>query len=435
VNDLLDLARVEAGKTVVSAKEFNVADLFGALRGMLRPLLVGDAVNLSFEDAGDIPALFTDEGKVSQILRNFISNALKFTDKGEVRVWAEYDRLAGSITFRVRDTGVGIAAEHIDTVWKEFEQVPNRLQAGVKGTGLGLPLARNLAALLGGAVDVQSAVGEGSVFSVTIPVRYAQAEGIGQMIWQLDPERLPVLVVEDNAADAFSIERIVADSQYQVMVAHNVAEAKRALEQFTPAAVLLDVMLQNEESWRVLIEMRQNDKTHHIPVIVLSTTNEERKARHFGANEYFDKPVEREDLLRCLNDLTTSRIPVKLLLVDDEEISRYLIRQLLPVGDFNVSEAHSVSDGLVRAETDLPDLLLVDLNMPQLDGYEMLNRLKASEKLRDVPVIIVTSMLVDENVRTRLRAATEIVSKFDLTSEVLVQAIRTSIEKNKARAA
>ena len=177
VNDLLDLAKVEAGKTVVSPSEFTAESLFGALRGMLRPLLVADAVALVFEDTAGLPALDTDEAKVSQILRNFISNAIKFTEKGEVRVWATADTAADTVTFHVRDTGVGIDAGDIELIFQEFAQVNNPLQGRVKGTGLGLPLARKLAELLGGHISVESTPGEGSVFSVTLPRVYRPAGG------------------------------------------------------------------------------------------------------------------------------------------------------------------------------------------------------------------------------------------------------------------
>jgi signal transduction histidine kinase len=152
VNDLLDLAKVEAGKVVVRPAEFEVANLFGALRGMLRPLLVSDSVALVFEDPAGIPPLDTDEGKVSQILRNFLSNALKFTERGEIRVSATFDEAAGTAIFRVADTGIGIAPEDQERIFLEFSQVEHALQKKVKGTGLGLPLSRRLAQLLGGDV-------------------------------------------------------------------------------------------------------------------------------------------------------------------------------------------------------------------------------------------------------------------------------------------
>ncbi|MGI4848558.1 MAG: sensor histidine kinase, partial [Janthinobacterium lividum] len=172
VNDLLDLAKIEAGKVDIHCDWFSVREMFSALRGMLRPLLMSDQVKLSFDMPDKDIMLYTDEGKLSQILRNFISNALKFTEAGSVRVQATLMSSDGMVQFSVTDTGLGIAEENQHLIFEEFSQVANRLQHRIKGTGLGLPLCRNLASLLGGTLTLQSTAGKGSTFSVMIPSRY-----------------------------------------------------------------------------------------------------------------------------------------------------------------------------------------------------------------------------------------------------------------------
>ena len=197
---------------------------------MLRPLLVGDAVSLVFEDPHDLPPLDTDEAKVSQILRNFISNAIKFTERGEVRVWATADPVADTVSLHVRDTGIGIAANDIDIIFQEFGQVSHRLQGRVKGTGLGLPLAKKLAELLGGSIAVESTPGDGSTFSVTLP-RVYQLRRVRRMSSRSncsEPGRIPVLLVEDDPADALAIERLLAGSIYQPLLARSVARCQES---------------------------------------------------------------------------------------------------------------------------------------------------------------------------------------------------------------
>jgi signal transduction histidine kinase len=182
VNDLLDLAKIEAGRTDVTPVWFKATGLFAALRAMLTPLLTDPAVTLIFEDADGLPPIFTDEAKLTQILRNFVSNALKFTERGEIRVGANLEPDGEHVVFYVADTGIGIAEEHQQVIFEEFGQVQNHLQQRVKGTGLGLPLCRKLAALLGGYTDVVSAPGVGSTFRVTLPIRIetaASAAGFG----------------------------------------------------------------------------------------------------------------------------------------------------------------------------------------------------------------------------------------------------------------
>ncbi|HTW51178.1 MAG TPA: ATP-binding protein [Stellaceae bacterium] len=428
VNDLLDLAKVAAGKIVVASAEFTATDLFATLRGMLRPLLVTDTVALTFDEPTDIPALTTDEAKLSQILRNFISNALKFTEKGEVRVWAAYERDSDAVTFSVRDTGIGIAEADHEIIFQEFGQIANPIQRRVKGTGLGLPLSKQLAELLGGRVGVESALGQGSVFSVTIPRLYpSPRETIDwSQKWQIEPGRTPVLVVEDNSADAFAVERILAPSSYQPIVARTIQEAKDALERFRPAAVLLDIMLEGDESWRYLIELRQRETTADLPIIVVSSTGDEGKAINLGADEYLGKPADPDQLLRLLDRVTGRSSVTRVLLVDDEEISRYLVRQLLPRGVFDLREAATGLEGLVRLRNDRPDIVLLDLNMPGMDGYQFLERLETET---DIPAIVLTSMILDNDQRKRLGRAAEIVSKSDLSSPVLTAAINGALVK------
>lgn len=175
VDDLLDLAKVEAGRVEISPAWFEMVDLFSALRGMFKPVLTNPAVNLVFEEPQGVPKLYTDDRKLSQILRNFISNALKFTPRGEVRVSVRLEG-EGSVTFSVADTGIGIAPEHLRTLFEDFAQVRSPLQQRLRGTGLGLSLSKKLAELLGGSVDVQSEPGQGSVFTVTIPVQLEGAK-------------------------------------------------------------------------------------------------------------------------------------------------------------------------------------------------------------------------------------------------------------------
>ncbi len=298
VDDLLDLAKVEAGKTVVVPSPFTAASLFGALRGMLRPLLVGDAVALVFDDPGDVPSLDTDEAKVSQILRNFISNAVKFTEHGEVRVWANADTDADTVSFHVRDTGIGIAPDDIDIIFQEFGQVAHRLQGRVKGTGLGLPLSKKLAELLGGRIDVTSSPGEGSTFSVTVP-RVFLRDDIEEIerTFALEPGRIPLLLVEDDPADAHAVERILSGSIYQPLHVRSVREARRIMQAVQLEAILLDIMLLGDESWRLLLEVRSQEATADIPLLVLSSTGEERKAVHLGADEFIAKPIDGDQLI------------------------------------------------------------------------------------------------------------------------------------------
>src|SRR5215475_4342181 len=281
VNDLLDLAKVEAGKTVVRPSEFSVQNLFGALRGMLRPLLMGDAVALVFEEVADLPLLESDEGKISQILRNFISNALKFTERGEVRVTALHNKQRDRITVSVSDTGIGIAAQDHETIFQEFTQIENPLQHKSKGTGLGLPLSKRLAELLGGDVTVESELGKGAKFSLLVPRIYQAPAALqdGQIAEKLEPHKLTVVALEDNPADFAALQTILRGSAYQLVGSRTIAEARRAAIQHQPRAVLLDVMIGDDFSWDLLTELKSAPELAHVPVIVVSALEDAAKAR------------------------------------------------------------------------------------------------------------------------------------------------------------
>nr|WP_284701021.1 ATP-binding protein [Rhodoplanes tepidamans] len=303
VNDLLDLAKVEAGKVEIRPVPFTVAELFGGLRGALKPLQTNPAVELVFESGGGLPPLVTDEAKVTQILRNLISNALKFTEAGEVAVSAAQDEATGRIVFAVRDTGIGIAPEHQERIFEEFSQIDTRIQRTVKGTGLGLSLSRNLAALLGGELAVESVLGQGSVFRLAIPPRFGEAGEAGA---------------------------------------------------------------------------------------------------------------------------TTRR---RVLVIDDDETFRYVFRQLIG-GDsrFEVIEAADGEAGLRRACEDAPDLVLLDLQMPRMDGFAALQRLEADPRASRIPVVISTSLAVTPEIAARVRPGVPILSKRDLSRERLSTLLADMIE-------
>jgi signal transduction histidine kinase/DNA-binding response OmpR family regulator len=433
VDDLLDLAKVEAGKTVVVPSEFTVNSMFGALRGMLRPLLVGDAVALVFEDGVELSPLDTDEGKVSQILRNFISNALKFTERGEVRVSAAADPDADTITFTVRDTGIGIEQEDLELIFQEFGQVAHRLQSRVKGTGLGLPLSKKLAELLGGQIAVESTPGAGSTFSVSLPRSYPRAMGQAdgaEEAWSLESGRVPVLVVEDDPADSFALRRMLADTPYQPLCASSIRQAQQILKQAHPVAILLDVMLLGEESWRLLLQLRQQEAYADIPLVVMSSTGEEQKAIHLGADEYIAKPVDGEVLLGLLDRLTGRRSITKILLVDDEEVMRYLVRQLLPRSRYSLRAIGNCQEGLRCLHDEHPDVVLLDLNMPEMNGYQFLERIGNDASVAEVPVIVLTSAVLEPDRRILLHHATGILSKSDMSSEKLIDTIERVLPRS-----
>jgi signal transduction histidine kinase/DNA-binding response OmpR family regulator len=425
VNDLLDLAKVQAGKISVRRVDFRLHDLFGALRGMLRPLLVNQAVRLVFEEPRELPVMHNDEGKVSQILRNFISNALKFTQSGEIRVVARLVRAGerasiphhamgdddeaciaehDSVLFTVEDTGIGIARENQERIFQEFGQLENPIQRYVKGTGLGLPLSRKLAELLGGVVRVRSAEGLGSTFAALIPVVHPQPAAAED---ETPPEaqrsedgRLPILIVEDSVEDRLFYEKYLKGTRFQPIFAKSIFQARALLsveseQRMRPAAVILDILLHGQDSWSLLAEFKREPATREIPVIVVTTVDDPGKGFGLGADAYALKPVERQWLLERLEIMTGQGPAGKILLIEDDEAHRYLLRTLLGSGGGSggriVVEAGNGPSGLELARNEQPAVILLDLAMPGMHGLEVLDRLKSDPATREIPVLVVTS--------------------------------------------
>ncbi len=420
VNDLLDLAKVEAGKIVIRPAEFDVRDLFAALRGMLRPLLLNDQVNLVFEEPEGLPAMHTDEGKVSQILRNLLSNALKFTERGEIRVSARPAGLGPTgplIAFSVADTGIGIAAADQARIFEEFGQLDSPLQRRVRGTGLGLPLVRRLATLLGGSVSLESTPGVGSTFTTVVPARFAAepepaAAAAVESPAPLGPRQVAVLVVEDSAQDLLLYEHYFRGSRYHPVIARTLAEARRLLAELRPVAMVLDIRLAGEDAWAFIGEVRRRDDSRGMPLVVVSSIDDQAKGLALGADAYAIKPIHPAWLLDTLNRLLDRGLDRRVLVIDDDEISRYLVRNHLAGAPFVVSEAGDPVQGLREARAERPDFIVLDLVMPEMSGFDVLARLKDDPATMDIPVVILTSKALTDEERRRLAPhARSIVSK------------------------
>jgi signal transduction histidine kinase/DNA-binding response OmpR family regulator len=433
VNDLLDLAKVEAGKVTMHATEFTVDTLFGALRGMLRPLLAhNSSVELIFEEALDLPVLCTDESKVSQILRNFISNALKFTERGEVRVSSKA-RDADLIVFSVSDTGIGIALEDQPRVFEEFVQVDGPRQKHVKGTGLGLPLVKKLAGLLGGHVELESQPGAGSAFCVVLPRVYQghpEESIVPALSTRPDPKRRPVLVVEDNAETLFIYERYLRGSGFQVIPARTLQAARQALGQFRPVAVILDVLLEGENTWGLLQELKGAASTRDIPVLVVTLVENEAKARIMGADAFCVKPVDRSWLLDRLTLIPARADHAKVLVIEDDEASRYVMRGLLSGMNFDVIEARDGDEGLRLARDLRPRLVTLDLDLPDARGLDVMKQLRHEAETRSIPIIINSSRVLSEHDRydMLLAGASSVLSKASLSGAEGEAELRSALE-------
>jgi len=270
VNDLLDLAKVEAGKVTVQPSEFDLGFVFGALRGIFRPLLQSEDVTLIFEDTSAVPSIYSDEAKVSQILRNLLSNALKFTERGSVRVWAKAE--GDTVRIVVSDTGIGIPENELPRIFEEFTQVENPLQRRVRGTGLGLPLCRKFAELLGGHLAVESKPGQGSAFTLILPRVYpVKRDRLLKGEARKPRTRATLLIVDDIEIDRYLLSHLItASGDYDIIQAEDGQAGLHAARRERPDLIFLDVNLPLMDGYAVASELGRDPATRDIPIFAIT---------------------------------------------------------------------------------------------------------------------------------------------------------------------
>lgn len=298
IDDLLDLRKVEAGKIQLRVETFTVIDLLAALRGMFKPLVVHENVALVIEEPDDLPPLYTDQGKVAQILRNLVSNALKFTTRGSVRVSCRLSQDRQLILFEVVDTGIGIAPENHRRIFDEFSQVENPLQTSVKGTGLGLSLSQRLAGLLGGGIEIRSALGQGSTFTLAIPLRVDGERGAEQpaSAQPATPMALDrVLIIDDNEIERYALRQFLSTSRYEVIEATGGYDGLRLARQTQPDVIFLDLMMPDVHGFEVLEMLKAIDDTRRIPVVLFTSQRLESEGERAKAA---DAVLMKSDLSR-----------------------------------------------------------------------------------------------------------------------------------------
>lgn len=317
VNDLLDVAKVEAGKVVVQPSEFHVSELFGSLKGMFRPLHTNPDVALLIEPPAQDYLLRTDEAKLAQILRNFISNALKFTERGHIRV-AAHEGVGSKVVFTVTDTGIGIAPADQQKIFEEFSQLDSSIQRRVKGTGLGLSLTRKLAQLLGGNVEVQSELGHGSRFSVTIPRRYAEAVDapIAPAMSSEGESRSVelVLIIDDEAMSRYLLRTVLPPGEYEVIEAAGGNEGIRLAKERRPDVIFLDFFMPDMDAFGVLEALRAHPDTRDINVII-NTSKVLTAAEHWRLSQLTTAIISKETTPRerAQRDIAEALEKVRLL--------------------------------------------------------------------------------------------------------------------------
>ncbi|HLE15766.1 MAG TPA: response regulator, partial [Anaerolineales bacterium] len=436
INTVLDISKIEAGHMEVQANNFQVKPLIDLVATTSQPLVRQDKVRLVIQVEPDLPPVNSDLEKIKQILLNLMSNAAKFTHAGKITICA--GQVAGQLQVEVSDTGIGIPVEALPRIFEEFQQADASTTREYGGTGLGLSISRSLARLLKGDLTVESVQGQGSTFSLTIPLDYAgqpapEKEGTVGLTSrpELDRSRPLVLVIDDNPDALALLKENLEEAGYQVTTALNGEEGLRLACDLQPFAITLDIMMPNKDGWQVLHDLKADPSTRNIPVILITIVDKKALGFRLGAADYLVKPLKERDLLASLERLAQANSglpPRRLLVVDDDPAVIDLVIQLLEGTDYRVEAASDGEQALAAIERAKPDALLLDLVMPRLDGFELIEILHSQPELSRIPIIVFTvKSLTNAEADILSRSASGIIQKQGLQGEVLLRQIEAAL--------
>ena len=454
INDILDQAKIEANELNLKFEYFDVKAVVDTVKSMGVGLIKEKSLDLIFETAPNLPKAYGDEQRTRQILLNLVSNAIKFTPQGGVHVVVYGVELDGHtfIRFDVTDSGIGIAEEDIPTVFERFRQVDSSLTRTVGGTGLGLPISKSLTELQGGEMTVVSEVNKGSTFSFTVPTEPVAEEAkpshepssngtpdptpvsritatrpsLAQITQQVPvlPTKRDVLLIEDNKDMVDQFRRALQREGFEVQTADHAAYAEAMVSQIRPTVVLLDVNFANGQGWELLRSLKERDDTFDIPIVVTTISGDSERAYRLGAHSFLQRPFTPDKLVEVILEAEHESNRERILIIDDQPETIRLLTQLLDEhGDFRVFSAESGAEGISLVARRRPNLIILDLRMPGMDGFAVLHELRANPETSSIPVLVVTGEMDFNASEAEQLSNLHVLRKTDISQEAYEQFI------------
>ena len=432
INDILDLSKIDAGKMELYLEELNISETISSVMTTGMGLLKDKPVKLIASIPPDLPAVRADPMRIRQVLLNLISNAAKFTEEGAVTVSAEVQTGKNGLAemlINVTDTGPGIAKADQSKLFQAFSQVDSSSTRKTGGTGLGLSICQRLVDLHGGTIGVHSEIGQGSIFYFTLPL-YQQPK-----IEITGSEKNIILCIDDDPKIVTLYERYLQPEGYEVVPVNNPANACEAAKRVKPYAITLDIMMPGVDGWQVLEQLKSDPETSSIPVIICSIVAEEEKGFKLGAADYLVKPIMQDDMLIALNRLNTEGKIKNVLIIDDSEDDLRLMEKILrDNSSFNPILANSGEKGWEIICNQRPQAVLLDLFMPEVDGFTILERLRSNFELNQIPVVVISGVDLNPEQRQKLESyGKQMLLKGMLEEKELFGSIEKSLKRLKVR--
>jgi signal transduction histidine kinase/DNA-binding response OmpR family regulator len=432
INDVLDLSKIESGKMTLYLEDFDVARLVQEVAATVQPLIARNGNTLEVDCPPDLGTMHADLTKVRQTLFNLLSNASKFTEKGIITLRVRnnecqmtdaettpasdgFMRHSSFVIFQVSDTGIGMTPEQQAKLFQAFTQADASTSRKFGGTGLGLAISRKFCEMMGGDIAVQSEHGKGSTFTVTLPsvVREAVAEVAAGATRRTEPSSrlLPsattVLVIDDDPAVHDLIRRSLEKDGFRVEGAADGKSGFELARQLKPAVITLDVMMPHMDGWSVLTALKADPATADIPVIMLTIVDDKQMGFALGAADYFTKPIDFQRLHHVLEKYRKPANHQTMLVIEDDASMREMLRRTLEKDGWQVAEAQNGKVGLEKLSETLPALILLDLMMPEMDGFEFMDALRKRQDSQRIPVIVITAKDLTEEDHRRLNGGVE----------------------------
>ena len=439
INDILDLSKVESGKMELFIEDFNLEKILNEVVSTITPLVEKNGNTLKLKVETKTENISADITKIRQILLNLLSNATKFTKEGEINIVVTDNPDNNLILdFKVSDSGIGMTPEQVEKVFKPFTQADEKTTRKFGGTGLGLTITKMFAEMMGGDIGLSSLINEGTTFTVSIPKKVIDPKKVKDQIEEVivseDSSNFSVLVIDDDPNAQNLMKKFLKKENYNVLQATSGPVGLDLAAKHLPDLITLDVMMPEMDGWEVLTALQNNETTKNIPVIMLTMTNESDIGYSLGATDYLTKPVDWNNLSKILKKHEIETDSQSILIVEDDEITRDMLTKSLETNDFKVIVAINGKDALQRVNKAKPALILLDLMMPEMDGFEFAEKLREKKEWLDIPVVVITAKDLTKEDHNRLKGNVEaIMQKGSYNKDELLSEVGNRIKKLKEK--
>ncbi len=435
INDVLDLSKIEAGRMELYIEQFNIRPLVEDVAATVRPLVEQNKSILELK-IGEVGQMATDQTKLRQNLMNLLSNAAKFTSRGRVSVEVDAELVAGKtwIVFQVADTGVGMTQEQQEKVFEAFTQADLSTTRKYGGTGLGLAITQHFCRMMEGEILLESEAGKGSTFTMRLPAKVGPVSGglsstVEHSEVTVDDGEV-ILVIDDDEAARDIVLRYLTKEGFDAITANGGLEGLEKARQLRPAAITLDVSMPDMDGWTVLQELKKDEDLAQVPVILLTMVDDHSRGYALGAADYLDKPIDRDQLISALRR-HVPEMSARIMVVEDDANTRAMMKRVLEKEGWQVAEAENGRAAIDSIARELPDLILLDLMMPELDGFDVVEELQKHADWRDIPVVVVTAKQLSSRERERLDGRVDgVLEKGSYSQAQLLEFVSGSLKRS-----